>query len=679
MGRINVLGFDVANLIAAGEVVDRPASVVKELCENALDAGATVITVEIRHGGTTFIRVSDNGVGIDAEDMPLTVLRHATSKIANAEDLQSIGTLGFRGEALAAIAAVTKLKMMSATRDSQMGTTMICEGGEIIDLVETGCAVGTTVIASELFYNVPARRKFLKKDASECAAVTAVMEKLALSAPGVSVKYITDGEVRFMTSGDGDLKGTVYSVFGKAVASRMTAVDRTSGEGIRISGYIGEPDLIRANKNSENFFINGRFVKSRTAMAALEQAYATRIPSQKFPVCVLNIGINPAVVDVNVHPSKLEVKFANERLIFEAVYYAVLNALEASASRPELQLPDNGVPTQKTPFTPYKRNVYNGANPLRAFVPVERPAEEKREKAQIRIQEEPRTVVPPVKTETAVEKAPEINTVQKPAETAKPVCAEKKEEPKSLPVTEFSRPVPKEETEPETKKEVSPPPVINTVKEEKEAEPEAEERVQPPEYRIIGEAYNCYVIVELSDRLLMIDKHAAHERILFDELCRRMKEKKRRGQMLLYPICAPVSDAEKNALDEHYDKLSAIGFGITYNSEKKEISVNEIPEELGREAAEKMITELLSQLAESTGSIEAAEARYFEAKLYQASCKAAIKGGRVYGTDHIKWICDRLLTPPDEKGAVIKTCPHGRPVAFEIKKSSIDRQFDRIN
>ena len=379
MGKINVLGFDIANLIAAGEVVDRPSSVVKELCENALDAGASSVTVEIRHGGTSYIRVSDNGMGIEPEDMPLTVLRHATSKIATAEDLQSIGTLGFRGEALAAIAAVCKMKMLSKTAESQMGCSMTCEGGEIIDLCEAGCAKGTTVVATELFYNVPARRKFLKKDASECAAVTAVMEKMALSSPGTAIKYIADGEVRFMTSGNGDLKGTIYSVFGKAVAQRMTPVDRTSSDGIRISGYISEPDLVRSNKNSENFFINGRFVKSRTAMAAIEQAYSTRIPSQKFPVCVLNIGINPATVDVNVHPSKLEVKFANERIIFEAVYYAVLNALESSSTRPEFYIS----PILQTKQSPPGYSAFGDsrkAPPQSAFVPVERTPEEKPEK-----------------------------------------------------------------------------------------------------------------------------------------------------------------------------------------------------------------------------------------------------------------------------------------------------------
>lgn len=648
MGRINVLGFEIANLIAAGEVVDRPASVVKELCENSIDAGASSVTVEIRHGGTSFIRVSDNGCGIEPDDIPLTVLRHATSKIKTAEDLASIGTLGFRGEALAAIGAVCKLKMISRTADSDMGCQMTCEGGEIIDIIETGCAKGTTVIASELFYNVPARRKFLKKDASESAAVTAVMEKIALSSPKVAIKYIIDGVVRFMTSGDGDLRGTVYSVFGKEVASRMIPVDRTDGSGIRICGFIGDCDLVRANKNSENFFINGRFVKSRTAMAAIEQAYSTRIPSQKFPVCILNIMLNPATVDVNVHPSKLEVKFANERIIFEAVYYAVLNALESSTSRPELIIPGLTAGEEKreqVSFTPYvrpeKAPVKPKTDPIHAFVPVEK--DEKREKKQIKIE-----------TEAPAWRFTDVKPVPKPT------------------------PPPVDEVPEEKKENVPAPAIPEEHKTASSAPAKKAETHKVPDYRIIGEAYNTYVIIELEDRILMVDKHAAHERILFDELCRRMKEKERRGQILMFPLKCRVSDAEIIALEEHLDEITSIGFAVKTDKASGEITVSEIPEEIGRDAAEEMITSLLSDLAESTGSVEATEAKYFEAKLYQASCKAAIKGGRVYDTAHIKWICDRLLTVPDETGKVIKTCPHGRPVAFEIKKTSIDRQFDRI-
>ncbi len=671
MARINVLGFDIANLIAAGEVVDRPSSVVKELCENAIDAGAKNVTVEIRHGGTTYIRVSDNGCGIDSEDLPLAVLRHATSKISKAEDLASIGTLGFRGEALAAIAAVCRLKIVSKTADAPMGTQMECEGGEIVDIMETGCAKGTTVVARELFYNVPARRKFLKKDATETAAVSAVMEKIALSEPSVAIKYVTDGEVRFITNGDGNLRSTIYSIYGKDVARRIVEVDRDDGNGIRVWGFVSEPDLIRSNRNSENFFINGRFVKSKTAMASLEQAYATRIPKEKFPFAVLNIELNPGAVDVNVHPSKLEVKFANERVIFEAIYYAVLSALEGEGKRPQLTVYPAEKPQLKTlPITakrepeiktapkaesPKKNDSFfvqgeEARKVLSAFVAVENKPKDRPDKTQIKIEEAIRQAEP-VKVEP-----PKVEV--KPAEhVAKPT-----------PVHTISQPKPV----------VTPIPEVRAEREEPKAEEEKEIKEEIPDYIIAGEVFNCYVIVQLEDRILMIDKHAAHERILFDEMCRRMKSKAKHSQILMLPLNITLGEEELVALEEFGEQIKSIGFVYRVEKDKKRVSITEIPDELSREAAADMIGELATQLADGTGSVEAAEAKFFEAKLYQASCKAAIKGGRVYSREHLKWICDRLLKKPGEDGMVIKTCPHGRPVAFEIKKSSIERQFNRL-
>lgn len=679
MGRINVLGFDVANLIAAGEVVDRPASVVKELCENSIDAGAKSITVEIRHGGTTFIRVSDNGCGIEPDDVPLTVLRHATSKIATAEDLAAIGTLGFRGEALAAIASVCKLKILTKAKGHPIGTLMECHGGEIVDITETAASQGTTVVVSELFYNVPARRKFLKKDASEGAAVSAVMEKIAVSSPHVAIKYVVDGDIKFVTSGKGELLDAIYAVFGKDTAKRMSPVDRTDMNSIRVHGYIGEPDLVRSNKNSENFFINSRFVKSRTAMAALEQAYSTRIPHSKFPVCILNIQLNPAVVDVNVHPSKLEVKFANERIIFEAVYYAVLNTLQNSVARPEMKLGASDVPfysskeekakKDREPYTTITS--YTQKKPVdakNAFVPVERPKEERPERAQIKIDaptfqrvEAPATVKPEVKPESKDPFYPLPGEM--PPQTQNTTEKEKN-------LTESLRIHTPAVSEEKTKINIpkAPAPIV---KKEEKAEP-------VPDFKILGEAYNCYVIVQLEDRLLMIDKHAAHERILFDELCRNMERQEKTSQILMYPLKIAISEDEAIALEEYGDKVRSMGFAYTYNKDRKELNVTEVPSHLGRDTGADMISELACVLCDSTGSVESTGAKFFEAKLYQASCKAAIKGGRVYGQDHIKWICERLLQLPDEHGAVIKTCPHGRPVAFEIKKSSIERQFERL-
>ena len=338
MGKINQLSFAVANLIAAGEVVDRPASVVKELLENSIDAGADNITVEIKHGGVSLIRVTDNGCGISKDDLPLAVKRHATSKISGAEDLDSIITLGFRGEALAAISAVSDVKIISKTKDTDFGYLLLSTPTGGVDVSEVGCADGTTVLVENLFLNVPARRKFLKKDVTEAIAVSAVVEKVALSRPGIAFTYIIDGQRRFSTSGDGKIKNTVYAVLGRDFASRLVEV-RSEYDGISVYGFIGRSDNCRANRNMQNFFINGRYVKSKTATAAIEQAYTSYIAEGKFPVCVLFIDISPFSVDVNVHPAKLEVKFSNEKAVFEAVYYAVKSAMDTHTAKSEFVFP----------------------------------------------------------------------------------------------------------------------------------------------------------------------------------------------------------------------------------------------------------------------------------------------------------------------------------------------------
>lgn len=703
MGRINVLGFDVANLIAAGEVVDRPASVVKELMENALDAGASVITVEIQKGGIAFIRVSDNGCGMDADDLPVAVLRHATSKIASASDLDGISTLGFRGEALAAISAVSRVRIFSKIPDAEFGAVMACDGGSIVSVTETGCAPGTTVIVEELFYNVPARRKFLKKDSTETVAVTGVVEKIALSMPGVSVKYIVDGEVRFMTAGDGNLRNTIYALFGRENASRTIAVDRTDG-GIRVSGFISEPDNVRSNRNMENFFINGRYVKSRTATAALEQAYMSRIPQEKFPFCVLNIDLNPAAVDVNVHPAKLEVKFSDEKIVFEAVYYAVRGALESMGSRPELSVGNRTKTAESTLSRPSARNAVplspSSAKPggpsknfwvsdeearklFGAFVSPDAAKSQNTSRAQMKITAPGVSAsgsVAPVKYESTREAEHEDTPALSPSaptEPTAPPAAAAPLETESLPATEtppelfaVSHPSP-----------VSAPIASNSPASESEAEPESEVTETPacpeiPDYSIIGEAFNCYVIVQMEDRLLFIDKHAAHERILFDQLCENLRRKAKTAQILMFPLELSMTGAEVQALEEYRAQIEAIGFGWRATGEK--VLVSEIPTEISRDAAPDMLCTLAGRLADGTGSVESTEAQFFEARLYQASCKAAIKGGRIYSVENIRWLCDRILCVPKDGGSAVKTCPHGRPVAFELRKNSIERQFSRI-
>lgn len=655
MGKINVLGFDVANLIAAGEVVDRPASVVKELVENAVDSGANEITVEIRNGGISHIRVSDNGCGMDEEDLPVAILRHATSKIKDADDLERISTLGFRGEALAAIASVTKIKIYTRTSESEIGSMMLCDGGEITELCETGCSKGTTVIADELFYNVPARRKFLKRDATETAKITEIMEKVALSVPDISIKYICDGETRFITQGDGDLKNAIYCVYGKRVASRLVKVER-SENGVRVSGYVSEVDLTFFKRTEEVFFVNGRYIKSPLLMSALERAYTSKIPEDKFPMCVLNVAVSTSAVDVNVHPTKLEVKFSNERIVSEVLHYAVLTALNTSSTRPELNI--GKVYKNEAPLLPDSEKVNRIFN---AFGPVVKQKEDR----DVQLQIENTKELPAKGTSRTVAANPARYSS---SEGASSILA-------GYDISQFKSS--SKNDQPQSIKEKSDNNDRHDIKISLTSTP-SDVSSPVPEYSIVGEVYDCYVIVELEDRILIIDKHAAHERIIFEELCERRKNKEKEVQTLLVPIEIHLLEEDVLSLEEFDSDIRTIGFNFTFDKESRTVFMKAVPTEISNDDAEDAFCTLLSRISEGKSTVERAEAEFFEKALYQASCKAAIKGGKHYGIEHIKWICDRILQIPDEDGKVIKTCPHGRPVAFEIKRSSIERQFMRL-
>ncbi len=704
MGIINVLDPQVANLIAAGEVVDRPASVVKELLENAIDAGATSVTVEIKNGGTKFIRVCDNGCGMSRDDVPVCLRRHATSKIKEEGDLDRIMTLGFRGEALAAIGAVSTVRILTKQKSAAMGTSLTCIGGEIREITESGCREGTTIIVEELFANVPARRKFLKKDSSEALAVAAVVEKIALSRPDLSIKFISDNNERFNTAGDGDLRSCIYAVLGRDFAMKMLDIHGMTG-GIEVVGFIGSPENIRANRNYQNFFINGRYVKSRTAMAAIEQAFSSYIPSDKFPVCVLEIKIHPALVDVNVHPSKLEVKFSNEQAVFDAVYSAVRSKLESALKRPSFEL--------KT-----KDEARKEARVISAFVPIKNAASDTPAKG------EQLSFTTPKKEESAIserhlysqhEDAPPHlkftkpepadissaplpfsvdasanadipNSAEIPPESYLPYVRkiELDEAPKR------SEPAPKaplSDTENKSKPSESaadeyefslPPqpsePAVSVTEYAVSSIPRASAESDPevlPEYKILGEAFNSYILVETDGTLLMIDKHAAHERILFED----MKKNISLGadsQILLLPLMVSLSPEEAAALMQYGDDIRATGFEFDHDGESREITVTAIPNGLSNEQAETFFVTVTDQLASGTGNLAITRQQLYEQALYQASCKAAIKAGRVYDEAHIEWVCKQVLSNP-----AIRFCPHGRPVAFEISKGDIEHWFKR--
>ncbi len=666
MGKINVLPFAVANLIAAGEVVDRPASVIKELMENAIDAGATRITVEIQNGGISFMRVSDNGCGMSAEDLPVAIRRHATSKIRTAEDLDGILTLGFRGEALAAIASVSDLRIISKTAEAELGSVLEAHAGEIAGVYEQGCSTGTSVIIENLFSNVPARRKFLKKDVTESMAVAANVERVALSHPEIAFRLIVDGNVRLDTAGDGVLQNAVHAVFGREFASRLIEVD-SENDGIRVYGFIGRSDNYKANRNHQNFFINGRYVKSKTVMAAIEQAYTSYMPPEKFPVCVLFLTLSPARVDVNVHPAKLEVKFSNEKPVFEAVYYTVRTALENNATRPAMQLT-----LGKSKRSAFEGRVSDSAIP----VPNVEHRGGKKLHQQLSYDWNRLTQPQPQERMSAADYRKAYGEERTPEKRSANNQIPFKETPTTL-KTPPMPPLPAEEpcvpaAMPTSETPIQPSEAVETVSQaESPVALQTEESVaNSADWRIIGEAFHSYVLVEVGDKLLVIDKHAAHERILFEQLKARLRKQDTVSQLLMLPINVMMTGAEIEALREYQKELEQIGFSLRYA--RNTVSADAIPEGIDAGAVSGMLESMAARILNATGGVKLTRDIIFEKALYQAACKAAVKAGRAYADEHIEWIVSKLKELPD-----ITFCPHGRPVALELSHHTLDKQFDR--
>ena len=683
MGKINVLSFAVANLIAAGEVVDRPSSVIKELLENAIDSGADSITVEIQNGGVTYMRVTDNGCGISKEDLPVAIRRHATSKIKDAEDLNGILTLGFRGEALAAIASVSDMRIISKQREAQNGAMLEASGGNILGVTDRPAADGTTVIVENLFSNVPARKKFLKKDVTEAMSVSAVVEKIALSRPDIFFKLIIDGNVKIETTGDKSLKNTIYAVFGREFSSKLIEA-RLSVDGITVKGFVGRPDNVRANRNYQNFFINGRYVRSRTAMAALEQAYTSYIASARFPCCILFLDIDPTLVDVNVHPAKLEVKFSNEKPVFEAVYYAVRGALESNAQRPNVELPQK--PKVSNAHVPIEDGRREAMKSLQIEAELYRKATEAPNPWQAPIQQTPvkasgehfaRMTADEYKRSFAKETPREIaKPIQKPMVTPVTVSSPQiKDEPIKAESIKTELVKPATHT-PIVAEEISAPRVAEQIVEiSAPTAPVAksfveEQKQESLKYRIIGEAFNSYVIVERGSEMLLVDKHAAHERIIFEQLKEGLKDATVNSQMLMLPIEIMMTSDEIQAICDFREEIEAVGF--EFGSGRYSLSVTAIPEGIDADGITDMLLVMADRIKSGTGTANLTKDIIFEKALYQASCKAAIKAGREYSQEQIKRIIDKLMQIPD-----ITVCPHGRPVAMILDKKNLDRQFER--
>ena len=682
MGKINVLDFEIANLIAAGEVVERPSSVLKELIENSIDSGATSIVAEIKRGGVALIRVSDNGCGMDKEDLPVSIKRHATSKIKRREDLDGIMTLGFRGEALAAISSVSAVTIITKTASAETGSMLVSEGGRILDFSDVGCADGTTVVVENLFFNVPARRKFLKKDSTEAMNCAALVEKVALSRPDISIQLLVDGEERFKTPGDKDLLNTIYAVYGKDFASKLIKADGTAN-GIHVHGYIGRSDNVRKNRNYQNVFINGRYVKSLTAMAAIEKAYTSYIAHEAFPTCVLFLDMNPTAVDVNVHPAKLEVKFTNEQPVFEAVYYTVKRAIEDHEYRPEMLLSakDKGERNASGAFVPIGENtkgkqisIPNASSPVfshrstdRQSIDLSRPmrassgaGEGFGSKSDLGSSF---TRTPTVKYDSEANKASGASPISKASSDSFTSKDKAQITPKSS--IDLLERYSKASANENYKASIDSQPKSAPL-------PEIRVEEDTPDYKFIGEAFNCYLLVEYEGAMLVIDKHAAHERVIFEDLKRITEEDGRvASQALLLPITVILSPDGIATAEEYREELSLVGF--EFETTDSYINLTSIPSSIGSMEAESLFAKMVDDIIEGKGNPEITEKIRREQALYQIACKAAIKGGRVYDRTVSEWIIKKVLSLPD-----VIVCPHGRPIAYKLTKTELDRQFDRI-
>ena len=671
---ITVLDPHVADLIAAGEVVERPASAAKELIENAVDAGASAVTVEIAHGGMTFLRVTDDGGGIPADQLKTAFLRHATSKLHSARDLEAIGTLGFRGEALAAICAVSRMEVLTCTADAPLGASLTVEGGVFGQVEEAGCPQGTTMVVRDLFYNTPARQKFLKKDAAEGAAVYAVVQKAALSHPEVSFHFIRDGKQELMTPGDGQLKSAVYAVLGRELALGLRPV-QSAGEEMTVTGFVSMPTCCRASRSWQFFFVNGRPVKSPLMTAAVEQAYQNQKMVGKFPGCVLHLDIRRSAVDVNVHHAKSEVKFGSERQVFSAVYHAVLSALEADRSRPQVELKPKPIPGVRSVDQVTEQQLTITPRPAAAQKPVG-----------AAVPSGPASVAPSPRPASPKPISPPVNlrvqdSTYRPLTRVSPVPAgpvEKKPE-SSAPAPDFSdkpaqfatddkadveNSVPKETKKPESPVGAAVPSSPVPQESAGAAGPGGPSPEELP-WRMVGEVLHTYIVVEQGDRVFFIDKHAAHERMNFD----RMKAQgyDPMAQTLLSPALCRLPAQEQAVLLAHQELLGQFGFDVDQLGDA--LAVRQAPFDVDVGDIEATLSELAQRLL-TTGDADPAAAR--DELLHTMACKAAIKGGWKTSDQELERVARAVMS------GQVKYCPHGRPVAIELTQKELEKQFKRI-
>lgn len=678
MGVIKLLDKHMAELIAAGEVIERPSSVIKELVENSIDSGANHITVEIQHGGITFMRVTDDGCGIAKEDIPTAFLRHATSKVHDKQDLDAIGTLGFRGEALASIAAVAKVTMLSCRENEDIGTRYEIHGGDEIEIDDAGCPKGTTIIARDIFYNVPARMKFLKKDVSEANSVSGVMDRIALSHPEISFTFIRDGKQILKTPGDDNLKNAILSVFGKDFASTLIPLNYQH-EGITLQGYITRPISSRANRSMQLFFINGRYIKTRTAMAALEEAYKGSIMTGKFPGCVLHMTMDCSTLDVNVHPSKLEVRFTNERPIFDSVYHGVKSALLSGDNRSPIKEEEQPKPEflekPKAEAIQLQFAVKPQIQkPTEAPNSVENTAAKAVQIEDIVDENEPEVFMPkpskfsPIMLSDCVTIDPYSASVRKKLAEIK---AKEEAEKIEKPVEDISKDDEEIQEPIASQEDIEQPSIIKN--QDKLIDSFLSiagvrlDTEQDAPMKFLGEAFATYIILEKGNTILFIDKHAAHERLLYEKLKRDCN--KSYAQMLLEPITVTLDKTDYDALLENLSIMEDSGFEID-DFGMGTVVVRAAPQIVEHDDIADAVIEIAGYLAKNKRDIMTEKMDW----LYKnVACRAAIKAGDKSSEGELMALVDELMKNPD-----VKYCPHGRPICFTMTRYELEKRFMRV-
>ncbi len=646
---IAVLDESTINKIAAGEVIERPASIVKELLENAIDASASAITVEIRDGGTSLIRITDNGCGISKEEVPLAFLRHATSKIKRAEDLSSVLSLGFRGEALASIAAVSRVELITKTGDSLTGSRYRIEGSAEVGMEEVGVPDGTTFLVRDLFYNTPARKKFLKQPATEGGYVQDFVEKIALSRPDIAIRYLKGGTSVLHTSGNHNLKDIIYQIYGRELTANLLSIETAVGP-VQISGYICKPIVARSNRSCETYFINGRYVKNPLISRAIEEAYQPFLMKHKFPFTVLHLTIDTQTLDVNVHPAKMEVRFQNGDIIYQAVYHAVSEALHEKELIPEISLEKEEKSVSQS--KPSVREVPRMPEPfetkrLAQMVKEPEPVYGARTASQILEKPEPLEPQPPVKEPEFLKQS---ELPKQPAASRQP---DSFKQPESVKKTDIVK-------QPE-------PPKQMELFDGKLLDSKARFR-----HKLIGQLFDTYWMVEYNDQLFIIDQHAAHEKVLYERTMKALKERVYDTQMLSPPIILTLSIQEEMALQIHMDYFSGMGFEIEPFG-GKEYAVRGVPSNLLSIAKKELLLEMLGSLTEEKFSENAASPEMIYERVASMSCKAAVKGGHTLTFREADELIDQLLELENPYA-----CPHGRPTIISMSKYELEKKFKRI-